>query len=146
MIEHRAIEKALKLLAVEKARIENGAIDVDTVRMLVELIFVVGDELHHGKEETIMFPALRGKKRSYEFDDVTSTLMKEHASIRHHLRTIRNAMEWYSKGDKEAAETITRGFGEICDLYSRHSWNSAQSPLGRTVKSWRKGCSTMSSA
>jgi predicted metal-dependent hydrolase len=51
---------------------------------------------------------LKGKNHSYEFDEITSNLMKEYASIRKHLRTIQNALQWFSEGDKESAETISR--------------------------------------
>jgi hemerythrin-like domain-containing protein len=88
MMEHRVIEKSLKLMTLEKQRMDNGKIDNDVVRSLVEFLTVFADKSHHGKEEAILFPALKGKSQSYEFDEITSNLMKEHASIRKHLRTI----------------------------------------------------------
>jgi len=120
MIEHRVIEKALRLMAIEKTRMEEGTFDEDVVWTLVEFISVVGDELHHGKEETILFPVLKSKARSFEFDDITTTLMREHAAIRHHLRTIRDLLEADVQGDGETLEIVAREFGEVADLYSRH--------------------------
>jgi hemerythrin-like domain-containing protein len=63
---------------------------------------------------------LKGKSRSYEFDEIITTLMREHASIRKHLRTIENALQWFSAGDKASADTISREFGEIVAIYSSH--------------------------
>jgi hemerythrin-like domain-containing protein len=120
MIEHRTIEKALLLMGQEKARLEKGTFDLETVSMLVEFIHVVGDEMHHGKEETILFPAVKGRDRSFEFDEITTTLMREHAEIRRHLRTTRTALECYLEGDEMAVETIAKEFKEINDLYRRH--------------------------
>ncbi len=120
MKEHRVVEKSLKLMILEKERMDQGNIDVDAVRALIDFITVFADESHHGKEETILFPALRGKNRSYEFDEITSNLMKEHASIRNHLRTIKNAFQWFSEGDRESAETISRELGEIAAIYTNH--------------------------
>jgi hemerythrin-like domain-containing protein len=120
MMEHRVIEKSLKLMTLEKKRMDNGKIDNDVVRSLVEFLTVFADKSHHGKEEAILFPALKGKSQSYEFDEITSNLMKEHASIRKHLRTIQNALQWFSEGDRESAETISRELGEIVDIYTRH--------------------------
>lgn len=120
MKEHRVIEKSLKLMTLEKSRIENGKMDIDVVRALIEFITVFADESHHGKEEAVLFPALKGKSRSYEFDEITTTLMREHAAIRKHLRTIENALQWFSEGDKASADTISREFGEIVDIYTRH--------------------------
>ncbi len=114
------IEKSLKLMTLEKQRMEDGKIDIEVVRSLVEFITVFADKSHHGKEETILFPALRGKSQSYEFDEITSNLMKEHALIRKHLRTIQNAFQWFTEGDKESAATISQELGEIVDIYTRH--------------------------
>jgi hemerythrin-like domain-containing protein len=120
MTEHRAIEKALKLMTIEKLHMEEGPFDLDVVLTLVDFMSVIGAELHHGKEETFLFPALKGKERSFEFDDITTTLMKEHAAISHHLRTIREATQGYIEGDEATVETIAREFGEVVGLYSRH--------------------------
>jgi hemerythrin-like domain-containing protein len=120
MIEHRAIEKALLLMAKEKARMEEGTFDLEVVSILVEFIHVVADEMHHGKEEAILFPAVKGKDRSFEFDEITTTLMKEHAEIRRHLRTTRTALEGYLEGDEMTVETIATEFAAITDLYTRH--------------------------
>lgn len=120
MKEHRVIEKSLRLMTAEKARMDHGSMDIGVVEALVGFIAVFADESHHGKEERILFPALKGKNRSYEFDETTSILMKEHASIRNHLRTIQNALQWYYDGDKASAETISREFGEIVAIYTAH--------------------------
>lgn len=120
MTEHRAIENALQLMAQEKARIEGGTFDLEIVSTLVEFIHVVADEMHHGKEEAILFPAVKGRARSFEFDEITTTLMREHVEIRHHLRTTRAALECYLEGDEMSAETIAKEFTEINDLYTRH--------------------------
>jgi hemerythrin-like domain-containing protein len=120
MIEHRAIQKALLLMAKEKEQMEEGAFDLEVVSTLVEFIHVVADEMHHGKEETILFPAVKGKDGSFEFDEITTTLMREHAEIRQHLRTIRIALGAYLDGDEMMVETIAREFGEVIGLYSRH--------------------------
>ncbi len=120
MKEHRVVEKSLKLMTLEKQRMDSGKIDIDVVRSLIDFLTVFADESHHGKEEAILFPALKGKSQSYEFDEITSNLMKEHASIRAHLRTIQNALQWFSEGDKESANTISRELGEIVAIYTRH--------------------------
>ena len=112
MIEHRAIEHALLLMAKEKALMEEGAFSLDVVSSLVEFIHVVADEMHHGKEETILFPAVKGKDRSFEFDEITTALMREHAEIRRHLRTTRTALECYLEGDEKAVETIAGNSGQ----------------------------------
>ena len=107
-------------MEIEKARMEEGTFDEDNVWTLVEFISVVGDELHHGKEEAILFPTIKGRARSFEFDDIITTLMKEHAAIRHHLRILRNALEGYVQGDGETVGIVSREFGEVADLYSKH--------------------------
>ncbi|MGD0817968.1 MAG: hemerythrin domain-containing protein [Methanomassiliicoccales archaeon] len=134
LTEHRVIEKALRLMAAEKAKMDKGTFDPDTVWALVDFISVIGDELHHGKEETILFPALKGKARSFEFEDITTTLMREHADIRRHLRVIREAMECYVDGDEATTETLAIEFGQIVDLYSRHV-KKEDSPFFETAMS-----------
>ena len=120
MKEHRVIEKSLNLMTAEKSRIDEGKMDLGVVQALVEFITVFADESHHGKEEGMLFPALKGKSRTYEFDEITTTLMREHAAIRNHLRTIENALQWFKEGDKASAETISRELGEIVALYVKH--------------------------
>ena len=107
-------------MVAEKARIEKGKVDAEAMQFLTDYVRVVGDELHHGKEETILFPALRGRSRSYEFDDITSTLMKEHATLRTLLRTLETAVKWHREGDTEAHLTYSKVLGEMTEHYQRH--------------------------
>jgi hypothetical protein len=57
--EHDAILSALKILTTMASRIDHGLdLDKKGVRDFLGFLKEFGDKCHHGKEETILFPAM----------------------------------------------------------------------------------------
>lgn len=54
MIEHRLIERAIKLMAAEKERLESGGkLDPPVIDTLVDFVRTYADRCHHGKEDAL---------------------------------------------------------------------------------------------
>ena len=74
MIEHRLIERMIRLMGREVARIrENMAysrdfafVDAKVIDTAVDFMRTYADQVHHGKEEKILFAALEAKPLAAE--------------------------------------------------------------------------------
>lgn len=89
MIEHRLIERMIKLMAAEAAKIRGGgAPDAEFIRTAVDFVRRYADQLHHGKEERILFRDLAKKKMSAEHQRIMEELTAEHAQGREHVRKL----------------------------------------------------------
>jgi hemerythrin-like domain-containing protein len=57
--EHRTIEKILRVIGVLADELaENRTIDSDTLGDICQFLRIYGNECHHGKEESYLFPML----------------------------------------------------------------------------------------
>ncbi|MDF1568699.1 MAG: hypothetical protein RQ801_01175 [Spirochaetaceae bacterium] len=55
MIEHRVIERAVEILAVERKRLlSGGELDPVFIDKIVDFVRTYADQCHHGKEEDIL--------------------------------------------------------------------------------------------
>lgn len=89
MIEHRLIERMIKLMAAEAAKIRDGkAPDAEFIRTAVDFIRRYADQLHHGKEERILFRDLAKKKMSAEHERIMRELVEEHVQGRENVRKL----------------------------------------------------------
>ena len=62
MVEHRLIEKMLKLVKIYIAKIDNQhTVDPVFIDTVIDFIHTYADRTHHGKEEDILFRELRKK-------------------------------------------------------------------------------------
>ena len=83
MIEHRLIERMLKLMRGELDRIGRyGRVDSDFVDDAVDFMRTFSDICHHGKEERILFPALSAKPLASEIRKTMEELKEEHKFAR----------------------------------------------------------------
>ncbi len=56
MIEHRLIERMIRLMDSEAGRIRQGGLpNTDFINAAIDFIKIYADKLHHGKEEDILF-------------------------------------------------------------------------------------------
>ena len=80
MIEHRLIEKMLKAMDREAAKIRRDKkVDPVLIDTAVDFIRVYADRTHHGKEEDILFKEL-AKKTMTPGEDAMSTSLPEKRS------------------------------------------------------------------
>ena len=61
--EHRVIQRVVGAMAVMAHALESGqAVEVRTLRDIVEFMRTFADKCHHGKEEVQLFPALERQR------------------------------------------------------------------------------------
>jgi hemerythrin-like domain-containing protein/rubredoxin len=120
MIEHRQIERMIPLLHDEARRARVGNIDVDRIDALVDFIRTYADKCHHGKEEDILFEALRDKPMTKEGRAVMERLIKDHETSRAKVRTVMEATRRYRQSDAGSLNDIANGLENLADIYPQH--------------------------
>ena len=121
MIEHRLIERAVPLMKKELKRIdmENSA-DCDFILSIVDFFRTYADMCHHGKEEDILFKALKKKDLKPEHKKILDELLNEHVFARETVGKLIKARMKYLKGSKNAISDIKDQLNKLIDLYPKH--------------------------
>jgi hemerythrin-like domain-containing protein len=79
MIEHRLIERMIKIMESEVKRIEKeGVLNLVVIDQAVDFIRTYADRCHHGKEEGILFRELEKKNISGDHKKILDELLEEH--------------------------------------------------------------------
>ena len=121
MIEHRLIEKMLAVIGNEIKRIKStnnvNPLFIDTV---VDFIKMYADRTHHGKEEDILFEALKKRPLSPEDSKMMDELIKEHIHGRLVTKALVQANDRYRSGNKEAVNDILDKLQALIEFYPGH--------------------------
>jgi hemerythrin-like domain-containing protein len=121
MIEHRLIERMIALMSAAAEKIDrDGAADMDFIRTVVDFIRVYADQLHHGKEESILFRDLAKKTLSGEHRRIMEELISEHVIGRGMMRNLAAARTEYLLGEKSALAKIAAGLKALAAFYPPH--------------------------
>lgn len=121
MIEHRLIERMVRLMREEIDRIgKYGRVDPDFVDDAVDFMRTYADRCHHGKEESILFRELAPKPLSGEMRSTMDELVHEHAFARKTVFDIEAAKERYIIGEKNAPADLIASLNIIAEFYPRH--------------------------
>lgn len=121
MIEHRLIERMLKVIQEVLAQVEKSQkIDPYFVDEAVDFIRTYADRTHHGKEEDILFRNLNNKELSGEDRGVMNELIEEHVFGRKTTKSLVEANTRYRSGDSSALGDIERLLHILVDFYPRH--------------------------
>jgi hemerythrin-like domain-containing protein/rubredoxin len=120
MIEHRQIERMIPLLHEEARRARAGTIDVERIDALVDFIRTYADKCHHGKEEDILFEALRTKPMTKDGGAVMERLIEDHKTSRVYVRTVLDATRRYRHSDAGGLNELADGLEDLANLYPRH--------------------------
>ncbi|HTY62714.1 MAG TPA: hemerythrin domain-containing protein [Acidobacteriota bacterium] len=101
--EHEAILRMLDATEEVARRIMRGtAVAPETLSSLVEFFRVFADRCHHGKEEDCLFPLLEEKGLPHDGGPV-AVMLHEHGQGRDLIKNMSEALETFSKGQKEAS-------------------------------------------
>jgi hemerythrin-like domain-containing protein len=121
MKEHRMIEAIVAMMSREISNIE-GTNEVDTVLVdiMVQFLRNYADRLHHGKEEQILFRALREKELSQEHSKMLNDLILEHESARTMAKSLDEANRSYAQGDTAATTSILKSLQNLMEHYPTH--------------------------
>ena len=120
--EHRVIQKVVSAMAaLEHDLLEGTPPDVEALREVVEFMRLYGDQLHHGKEEKLLFPALEAKGVSVKGCPL-GALLSEHDQGRRLVASLGAAIESFEKGDSEQKDVMAKTLGDLVKLYPAHIW------------------------
>jgi len=128
MTEHRLIEKMIRLMAQETARIrDNMAVSPEFafvnpkfIDAAVDFICGYADRIHHGKEEEIFFLALEQKPLSWEHLEIMQELQQEHGWGRQTTARLAAAKENYANGSPDSLAEVLGLMEALVDFYPRH--------------------------
>jgi hemerythrin-like domain-containing protein len=121
MIEHRLIERMIKLMEMEVQKYKtNAAPDMEFIRIAIDFIRTYADKLHHGKEEDILFRDLSKENISAEHKRIMEELINEHVMGRGYVKTLVEARDRYLSGDKSALAVIEDTMATLAAFYPKH--------------------------
>jgi len=113
--EHRLIETVVKALHGAAAIEKGQRADVTMLTTAVESLRVYADKLHHGKEESILFPMLI--KRGVPSQDCPiGGLNHEHEKGRALVRALAEQEPAYERGQAGAPEALLATLRDILTL------------------------------
>jgi hemerythrin-like domain-containing protein len=113
--EHRVIERVMRATDGLCMRLEGGAkVPAAALLDLADFIATFVDRYHHGKEETLLFPALERRGITREGGPL-GAIEYEHQVERELIGDLQQAIELYREGDIEG----TRNFIEAARAYLR---------------------------
>lgn len=120
MIEHRLIERMIVQMTKENEAIEKeGSIDLNFLSLAVDFLSAYADRCHHGKEEDILFRALKTKPLSAEHKDILDRLMNDRVMARNEVGSLRKAIqEFLNKG--EGRDNIVAVLKALIQMYPAH--------------------------
>ncbi len=121
MIEHRLIERMIKLMGAEiqKSKL-SSSLDMEFIHTAIDFIRIYADQLHHGKEEDILFRELSKENLTPEHKRIMEELIDEHKTGRHYVRQLIEARDNYLHGDKSALAVIEDTMAKIVAFYPKH--------------------------
>jgi len=121
MIEHRIIERMIHVVSMELERIQKGnTIDPAFIDETVDFIRIYADMTHHGKEEDILFKALKKKELNPEISRILNELLEEHVIGRRTVGNLAMAKEQHIHGSEKAKEIIVSKLAYLVDFYPKH--------------------------
>jgi len=121
MIEHRLIERMIKVMEKELARIkERKAVEPTFIEVAVDFIRTYADRCHHGKEEDILFRDLKKKSLTAEHRQIMADLVREHRWGRETVGRLVNAKEGYGRGEHDALAVIRECMAQLVEFYPKH--------------------------
>jgi len=121
MIEHRVIERMIKLMEIEAQSInKNSKPDVSFIEDACDFLKTYADRCHHGKEEDILFSKLKDKDLLEEHKEILSQLINEHKFARKTTSELAAANQKYKEGLKDNLTDIHKHLKTLTGLYPEH--------------------------
>lgn len=121
MIEHRLIERMIRLIEKEALRIrETNNINAVFLDNVVDFVRVYADRTHHGKEEDILFRDLAQADMAEEENRIMDELVQEHVMGRETVAALVKAKEGYLYGDRSALDVVAGRLEFLASFYPKH--------------------------
>jgi len=120
MIEHRLIERMIRLMINELKNINEKKLNLDFIDTAVDFIKSYADKCHHGKEEDILFRDLSQRKISSEHKKIMEELIREHKMGRAAVGKLVEAKGKYARGEQPALGQIKDQIKWLTEFYPKH--------------------------
>jgi hemerythrin-like domain-containing protein len=121
MIEHRLIERMIRLIEMKREEMEeHGELDTDFVDGAIDFVRIYADRTHHGKEEDILFRDLDKKKLSGTDRRLMDELVEEHRYGRRLVADLVEAKTGYMRGEKNSLGIVFEKLKALADFYPEH--------------------------
>jgi hemerythrin-like domain-containing protein len=121
MIEHRLIERAIKQMGMELSRAQTEKrFDVHFVASWVDFIRTYADQVHHGKEEKILFRDLENRPLTPPLRQTMAGLIDDHAKARKLVSDTASALDRYIAGEAPAFDDMMLAGKQLVELYPVH--------------------------
>jgi len=128
MIEHRLIERLVKLMRLDLERIRANIlvdpqfafVDPVFIDVAVDFLRTYADRCHHGKEEDILFAELAKKELDPELKKVMAELTEEHKLAREYTKKLVNAKQSHLREEPGAITEILFYLDKLTAMYPRH--------------------------
>jgi hemerythrin-like domain-containing protein len=121
MIEHRLIERMIKIMNSEVKKIEKeGVLNTHFIEKAVDFIKTYADRCHHGKEEGILFRELEKKNITQEHRSIMETLIEEHKLGRELTLSLTKAGEKAAGGDRSQVTAVANIMKKLVKFYPKH--------------------------
>ena len=135
--EHRLIQRVVATMAQIADAVEQGrVVEVPVLRELVRFLKTFGDECHHAKEETALFPMLELKGVPLAGCPV-AVLHNDHLKGRVLVGELSDAIEAYAAEDRSGRRSVIPALRALVAFYPDHIWKEDYLlfPLARKVLS-----------
>jgi hemerythrin-like domain-containing protein len=118
--EHRSLARVIGAMQalVTQWRVPASAPDVGLFDALLGYIEAVPDRLHHPKEDTVLFPAIR--RHSEAGSALIDELAREHARAEGLVATVRATLPALARRDPNAIEQVATAVDEFAEFYWWH--------------------------
>jgi hemerythrin-like domain-containing protein len=128
MIEHRLIERMIRLMGQEISRIKENVefgqefafVDAKFIDAAVDFMRTYADQVHHGKEEDILFAALEDKPLSPEHRQIRRELQEDHQKGRQVTAELMANKDDYLAGKMAALNQFLENLTFLVEFYPRH--------------------------
>ena len=140
MIEHRLIERMIKVLEKQKVAIDAGTPpDNDLLDEAFDFMRTYADRCHHGKEEELLFAKLRTKAMSTDMVQAMDRLIADHARSRSLVGRMADLNDRSRGGDASAATELSGILEELTVLYPDHIFREDKQFFPAAMKYLEKG-------
>jgi hemerythrin-like domain-containing protein len=120
MIEHRLIEKVLRVAERRAQSAEASDYDPIFIETIVDFVRTYADRTHHGKEEDILFAELAKVRLDPADAAMMADLVEEHRQARARVKSIVELNEAFKRGDAAAVPRIAEHVRWLATFYPVH--------------------------
>jgi hemerythrin-like domain-containing protein len=120
--EHESIQKAVAVMSrlVEQLELKH-LVEADLLRDLIQFMRVFGDQCHHGKEDSYLFPLL--EQRGVPAAGCPLAVLKaEHVKGRHLMDDLALASAAYIADKENGRLGLIHALQSLVTLYPAHIW------------------------